>query len=162
MNTFAEMQRPQGEGWQEWIILIPFPEEWGPSDPKMWCGEHRAAGGGSRWRGLAVVPSQRLPFARESRRSEAAPLPGCHAGKDGGDPSPDPTKCQEPGEEKEEATECQRQKRGCFPSAFLRHLISLGSEFCLLVQGWVLEPGLVPAHSGSPPKRCGDSGLQGL
>lgn len=60
MNTFAEMQRPQGEGWQEWIILIPFPEEWGPSDPKMWCGEHRAAGGGSRWRGLAVVPSQRL------------------------------------------------------------------------------------------------------
>lgn len=97
----------------------------------VWRWQAQSCWGG---RGLVGTAFGVFSEASVSPRSprEAAPLPGGTSqllvlGSEreefigqqdggGGDSSPDSTKCHEPGEEKEEDTGCQRQKRSCFPS----------------------------------------------
>ena len=121
---------------------------------------------------------QRLGFPQVSQgpwKSEAAPLPGITrrllvvaareeftGGQGGHGSSPDPTRCQEPpGDEKEEATGCQRQREAIFPllpSALLSLLAApSGREFCLLVRGLILGP-VRCLHTSIPPQHFSDRG----
>ena len=131
-------------------MLIPFPEDRGARGPKMWCLEkvgaqscwgREWAGGNCLWCLLRdfSLPCRcpRAPGKSEGTLPAVASL-AVHVGsererftggQDAGNSSLDPTRCQETGDEKEEATET---KKGHFPSSPCCHFFCLG---CCIGQG---------------------------